>query len=400
MNEFDASAAEWARELIRAGELPPGEVDERSIKEVRPKDLEGFTQCHFFAGIGGWPLALRLAGWPESVPVWTGSCPCQPYSAAGKGKGDADERNLWPEMFRLIRECRPDTIFGEQVENAVGHGWLDGISADLEGEGYAVGSCVLGAHSVGSPHIRQRLYWVAHARDAKRNWWREPQCGPEQLLHASNRSGTCGMADAGSLPSRYVGRSDGEGSAEWQEEANQLARCCGDGGLEHATGDGRQQRRPESDRGGIASGCGFGGLGESFQSGLEGLTGDGHDGREPGRINPDEVGPIAPAGANGGMALSESREQRRAWECREGERSGELSAGRHGGGFWDTFDLIPCRDGKARRIEPGSFPLAHGIPGRVGLLRGYGNAIVPQVAAVFIRAFIEANLINQGVAAS
>jgi len=169
-NEIDPFAAEWLENLISAGELPQGAVERRSIRELKGIDCGPTT--HLFAGIGGWPIALRLAGWPVEWPVWTGSCPCQPYSAAGKGKGDADERNLWPEMFRLIRECRPNTIFGEQVEGAVGHGWLDGISADLEGEGYAVGAVVLGAHSVGAPHIRQRLFWVA-------DWGKRERCVPE-----------------------------------------------------------------------------------------------------------------------------------------------------------------------------------------------------------------------------
>ena len=160
-NEIDPGAAAWLQNLIAVGLIPPGEVDQRSITDVQAKDLEGFDSCHFFAGIAGWPLALRLAGWPDDRPVWTGSCPCQSYSVAGKRKGDDDPRNLWPHFFRLISERRPDCIFGEQVANAIRHGWLDGISADLEGAGYAVGACVLGAHSAGAPHIRQRLFWVA-----------------------------------------------------------------------------------------------------------------------------------------------------------------------------------------------------------------------------------------------
>jgi DNA (cytosine-5)-methyltransferase 1 len=75
-NELDPFAAAWLRNLIAAGLIPQGEVDERSIEDVTPNDLAGFRQCHFFAGIGGWPLALRLAGWPDERPVWTGSCPC------------------------------------------------------------------------------------------------------------------------------------------------------------------------------------------------------------------------------------------------------------------------------------------------------------------------------------
>src|SRR5512147_3187208 len=85
-NEFDPFAAAWLRELIKAGHIADGDVDERSIVDVQPADLVGFTQCHFFAGIGGWSLALRLAGWPDDRPVWTGSCPCQPFSQAARGR--------------------------------------------------------------------------------------------------------------------------------------------------------------------------------------------------------------------------------------------------------------------------------------------------------------------------
>ena len=82
-NEHDAKAAAWMRELIKEGLIADGDVDERSIVDVQPGDLAGYTQCHWFAGIGGWSLALRLAGWPDDRPVWTGSCPCQPFSSAG-----------------------------------------------------------------------------------------------------------------------------------------------------------------------------------------------------------------------------------------------------------------------------------------------------------------------------
>ena len=160
-NEFDKNAAAWLRELISDGLIAPGDVDERSIIDVDYKDLEGYTQHHFFAGIGGWSYALRLAQWPDNKPVWTASLPCQPFSAAGKGLGKADERHLLPHFLELVAKCKPDTIFGEQVERAIGHGWLDDLQATMEAENYAIGHCVLGAHSVSAAHIRQRLYWVA-----------------------------------------------------------------------------------------------------------------------------------------------------------------------------------------------------------------------------------------------
>ena len=89
-NEFDHEAAEWIRQQMAMGLLPEGVVDERSIVEVQAEEVCNFVQCHFFAGIGGWSHALRLAGWSPDRPIWTGSCPCQPFSTAGKGKGTSD----------------------------------------------------------------------------------------------------------------------------------------------------------------------------------------------------------------------------------------------------------------------------------------------------------------------
>lgn len=161
-NEFDRNAAAWLRQLIADGQIPDGYVDERSISEVAAKDLDGFDQCHFFAGVGGWPLALKLAGWPEERPVWTMSCPCQPFSVAGKGLGRNDPRHLWPAARRLINRRRPPVIFGEQVASKAGRQWLAGVFANLETMGYAPAGADLCAAGVGAPHIRQRLFWVAH----------------------------------------------------------------------------------------------------------------------------------------------------------------------------------------------------------------------------------------------
>ena len=132
-NEIDPFAAEMLRNLIKAGHIAPGDVDERSIEDVRPDDLRGYAQCHFFAGVGVWSYALRRAGYPDARPVWSGSCPCQPFSAAGKGAGFADERHLWPHFHWLIEQCRPPIVLGEQVASKDGLAWLDLVQADMEG---------------------------------------------------------------------------------------------------------------------------------------------------------------------------------------------------------------------------------------------------------------------------
>lgn len=160
-NEFDPGKAEWIRELMKAGVIAQGDVDERPIQLVRADDLRGYTQCHFFAGVAVWSYALRLAGWPDDRPVWTGSCPCQGFSAAGKGEGFDDPRHLWPHWVRLIRECRPPIVVGEQSDKAVGFGWIDLVQHEMEAEGYAVGKAVYPACGAGAAHIRQRLYFGA-----------------------------------------------------------------------------------------------------------------------------------------------------------------------------------------------------------------------------------------------
>lgn len=174
-NEIDKYAAQWLRNLIAAGHIADGVVDERSIEDVLPSDLAGFTQCHFFAGLGGWSHALRLAGWADDRPVWTGSCPCQPFSTAsrGRGKGQASEKHLWPIWRRLIESARPTDVFGEQVASA--GNWLDEVWSDMEDLKYAFRAVVLPAGAVGADHIRERIWFHGHANR---------HCEPRRTEHA------------------------------------------------------------------------------------------------------------------------------------------------------------------------------------------------------------------------
>jgi DNA (cytosine-5)-methyltransferase 1 len=336
-NEFDKGAAAWLRELIRRGLIAPGDVDERSIVDVRPDDLAGYRQCHFFAGIGGWSYALRLAGWPDDRPVWTGSCPCQPFSAAGNRKGFADVRHLWPVWFQLISECKPATVFGEQVASKDGLDWLDTVSADMEGAGYAIGAADLCAAGVGAPHIRQRLWFVADSVFAGRTEGR-----------ASARNGQASGRGAISVANAGRERHDG---------LDALLRAGEGGRLEDELSETAGCREAR----GVA-------LGDTDNARLEGR-----------QLSAERAGELAarPAGM-GGLVNAAS------------EQMGIPGRARVAGSACQWLaEWIACRDGKARPVEPGTFPLAHGIPARVGRLRGYGNAIVPQVAAEFIGAFVD-----------
>lgn len=378
-NEHDETAAAWLRELIKAGHIPPGDVDTRSICDVKPSELSGYTQCHFFAGIGGWSLALRYAGWPPNKRVWTGSCPCQPFSSAGNQLGELDERHLWPVFFNLIRECRPDIVFGEQVANAIRKGWLDGVQADLEGENYACGSVVLGAHSVGAPHKRQRLYWGAVRL--------EPVAVSNREQLDGSRGARGGSAE--SANNRLMGYAIKQG----------LEGLSGDGDDGHQSGRLHAFEAGSTAEAGAASGVGFASSGrlqgESKQSGNGAEAPEQREANFIGSGSSLRAGDMADTGRAGDERGERRGETHGAHEENGGEAQqrerGRLNAGDCGstGNFWSDFDLVYCTDGKARRIEPGTFPLAHGVSGRVGLLRGWGNAIVTQTAATFIQEFLE-----------
>lgn len=346
-NEIDPFAAQWLRHLIVVGHIAAGDVDERDIKDVKPEDIKGYTQCHFFAGIGAWSYALRLAGWPDDKPVWTGSCPCQPFSCAGKGKAFDDERHLWPEWYRLIRECRPAIIFGEQVDAAVRWGWLDLVQSDLEAAGYACGTAVIPAAGIGAPHIRHRLWVVGkntlvNAQDNRRV---QRSVGDETEEKCPSCSG---REEKGS------GRNDQPNDGE----SGKLADSADIGQHRRRTSeasDGRDETREQP-------------AGSHTTCGVGNTQCDGHDRQEAGSpvtgsSGQDSILPV------GGDFMAEGQ-----------------PAGLPVNGFWANADWLFCRDGKWRPVKPGLEPLVNRPAARMGRLRAYGNAIVPQVAATFIRA--------------
>ena len=338
VNEIDPYCAAWLQNLMDADVLPRGHIDTRSIEDVTPNDLAGYTQHHFFAGLGGWIYALDLAGWPRDRPVWTGSCPCQPFSAAGKGAGFEDERHLWPAWQHLIAQCRPPAIFGEQVASKSADDWIDLVHADLEGMGYAFGCLPFPAASVGAPHIRDRMYW-------------------------------CGVGLADSDHPRLEGRQlHAERAAELAAWPGVLVGGLADTNGRNASTErkqrGGQQRQQPQDGGAVWMGH-TSGIGRFGREGLS--TGRVDDRTDAGRVE----------GHDGSFSSNQTGFQR-------------VPAAGPTNGFWRATDWLGCTDGKWRPVEPGTFPLAHGIPGRVGRLRAYGNAIVPQVAAAFVASYLEA----------
>ncbi len=228
-NEIEPYAADWLVNLEAAGHIAPGRIDRRSIRDLVAQDVKEATQFHAFAGIAAWSYALRKAGWPDDRPVWTGSCPCQPFSSAGLRKGFADTKHLWPEWFRLIRECRPPVVFGEQVASPAGLNWLDTVSTDLEGEGYSVGAADLCAAGVGAPHLRQRAYFVAHANEARRVFVGRSGVSSNSDTPRGGDVDGCGSSNDGAnaLSSRLPIRELEELQRSWRREEGRAAKQRG-----------------------------------------------------------------------------------------------------------------------------------------------------------------------------
>lgn len=244
-NDIDPFCCDWLEELIRKGEIPPGIVRRCSIEDLTAEYCSQFTQCHFFAGVGGWPLALRISGVAPETRLWTASLPCQPFSKMGNQLRHEDSRHLYPTFEALVAECQPPTIFGEQVACASGVEWIDGVSVGMEAHGYAIGKTILNGPCVKAPQRRNRLYWVA----------------------------------------------------------------------------------------------------DSLSNGFQ-------EGNGPGQ-------PITDRSLRGGVLRL----------------------------HWDEFHEVTRISGQQARCEPGTLPLAYGVSPYVGHLRGYGNAIIPQLGSLFIDAF-------------
>lgn len=373
-SEWEPYAAQWLRNLMAEGLIPEGHVDERDVRELDAEDLVGFSRVSLFAGIAGWEHALDLAGWPDDGrSLWTVSCPCQPFSTAGRGEAEEDPRHLWPVVAALVRERQPDFILGEQTSSASGYRWLDGVRADLEEAGYAFGAADLPSCCTGAPHVRNRLWWfarrLANGNGSGRRAKQRAKPARRQQPDATRSGETGGLADS------LHGTGSAEQGQQLRQRADEPSGGRTTGRLADADGDGRYGQDVH--------------LRE----------------RQPRRAVPGAAGP----GVAGGMgdAGSERRDGREGGEGggrHEAERREESGYARHAG-FWGDCRVIPCRDGKLRRIsaQRGDEPLADGLPAHLvatgpegetapskrKMLACYGNAVNPHCAAVFVRAVLE-----------
>lgn len=229
------------------------------------------THGSLFSGIGGFDLAAAWAGWenvfaceidpfcqkvlkyhfPKStlyenirttdftvwrgrIDVLSGGFPCQPFSTAGKRKGTEDDRYLWPEMLRAIREISPRWVVGENVLGIVN--WNGGmvfeqVCADLEAEGYEVQPYVLPACGVGAPHQRQRTWFVAYRADAGAESMQKREDGIHEFRDAADSESLLLQGYENRQRQVKSRRSDNEQIFNWQNFPTQSPVCGRDDGI-------------------------------------------------------------------------------------------------------------------------------------------------------------------------
>ena len=393
------------------------------------------THASLFSGIGGFDLAAEYMGWDNvfncewedfphrvlqhqfpnaeqhrdihdldatqyhgRVDVLTGGFPCQPYSVAGKRKGKEDERHLWPEMLRVIRECSPRWVVGENVRGLVS--WNGGlvfeeVCVDLEAAGYSVQPFVLPAAGVNAPHRRDRIWFVAYADDKGRSH------GPGQVQGAhgevrqrDDRAKPCdtgsGYApDTDEIRLQHTSESGSVGQRQGETRGCASESAQADGGIRNA-----------SDTGGYGRG---GRSCEQRSERREGMVPEERQGREVGSEATRRRGVgFATDTYNGrkGHQVRTGRDQFESSDAnatdamrsrtRQDNRQGEPRQPNQKIPFanWQDFPTVPpvCGgdDGLPKELDGITFS-----KWRRESIKAYGNAIVPQVAVQIFKAIQE-----------
>ena len=375
-----------------------------------------------FSGIGGFSLGLESAGLVETVafcdfdkycqqvlnknfpgvPVYgdvkelnydklkadginqidiiTGGYPCQPFSVAGRKKGEQDPRHVWPEMFRLIKELRPTWVIGENVGGHIKLG-LDTVLENLESEGYSARTFSISASSVGANHKRERVWIVGYSTNNRRNestsdsqtrraFGQSKEGGMRQLERASNVENSRRSIGREQSPrnSKGIGRWSFE-TSEWSTDTNQIARSSegaetmADSASERLEGEFRSKLQGTGERPTDGSETIDRDVADSDEMQRQLLRGQQSEQRQE-TFEGTSVGSGSPCedcdATN--SDCPRLKEQRRSFTTEEENETSQC------GRWWD--------------VEPDVGRVAHGVPKRVDRLKCLGNSVVPQIPYV------------------
>ena len=349
----------------------------------------------------------------ELPEIITGGFPCQPFSVAGKQKGTSDDRHLWPEMFRIIKELKPRWVIGENVKGLINleNGMVfETVCANLEGEGYEVRAFNIPAAGVGAPHRRERIWIVAHRKESMVNaddvrleqhnetkketsWWRTSTTfKPTSVMEDSRRTLRQGT---------FIGETNEDEIRK--ENANQSERSSGSSEINVANANSDRS----TERGERSNATQEGNGGRDIERRSEEDVGQGRI-RETGERTENDVANTISRDVETGRERQRGvrKESQGQGTSSDVTSSGETVANTEsshrndnetirGNGETSTQEIFGdgsslCGESAWWDFEPNVGRVAHGIPGRVHRLKALGNSIVPKIAEEIGKAIIEA----------
>ena len=271
----------------------------------------------------------------NKIDIITGGYPCQPFSVAGRKKGEEDPRHVWPEYFRLIKELKPTWVIGENVSGHIKLG-LDTVLENLESEGYSTRTFSISASSVGANHQRERVWIIAHS-DSNRAKWNQSE-DRQGSRTEQNSEDVANSNNAGDRTSEYETNKNREKTDERWQEQSQFEFSGYGKNMENT-------RRPLWTW--------------SFEQGKNGNE------VEEGNADQPERSSSAP---QSNVADSDSERLKEQWRSKsistKGDKS-ECSSSEEGVRWWE--------------FEPNVGRVANGVPKRVDRLKSLGNSLVPQI---------------------
>jgi DNA (cytosine-5)-methyltransferase 1 len=368
------------------------------MRDLSYNEIMKLKHLDLFSGIGGFSLGLEATGgfetkafcdieeyprqvlqkhWPhvkqyedikelnyerlkadgiDSIDIITGGYPCQPFSIAGRQKGEQDPRHLWPEYFRLVKELRPTWVIGENVSGHIKLG-LDTVIEDLESEDYAVRPFSISASSIGANHQRERIWILAHSR---RSQWPRAELRGEnenetrkENANQFERSSSTSEFNVANTQSQWSGEIKNI-DKEKRNKGGSETQSYSSGGNVANTKSERLQRGQWNNQG----------------EGREVLSSERQDGNEirsetgrPDRVSTQE-NVSNPSSSRRETGISEER-YREEGNTEESNNDSDRRRGWQRENNW--------------AVEPDVGRVAHGIPKRVDRLKSLGNSLVPQI---------------------